>query len=313
MTADRSSGHSAAFFDRQRDYWWNEDFLELVVSRLGLRPTRSLLDVGCGLGHWSRALTRRAPGSDRERRRRPGAGLGQTGGPRRKPTRCDGNRAPGSGRAASLSGWTLRSGHVPDRPHPRGRRRGRAPRDVPGGSPRRDGARTNNLAGQVVRTSVSAQSGPRALASALAFYATCEAGRPLSARATTLSEICFRSTSPRLGSASSLATSRTRHPRCGHPIPPPTRPPQPRPARLRCQMSDGSGPVIRRAGTSLRAGGGLRVLGCLVRKVGGDGGRGVRDPQRRSLDRWRQRYVPACGEEAVAAIVGLTCFDGHVR
>jgi hypothetical protein len=38
-------------------------------------------------------------------------------------------------------------------------------------------AEPNNLAGQVVRTSASAQSGPRALASALAFYAACEAGK----------------------------------------------------------------------------------------------------------------------------------------
>ena len=137
--------------------------------------------------------------------------------------------------------------------------------------------------------------------------------RPLSARGTTLPAISCPGTSPRLGSPSWPAISPTRHLHSGRPTPLPRRPRWPRPALRRCPMSDGSGPVIRRAGTSLRAGGGLRVLGCLVRKVGGDGGRGVRDPQRRSLDRWRQRDVPACGEEAVAAIVGLTCFDGHVR
>jgi SAM-dependent methyltransferase len=38
-------------------------------------------------------------------------------------------------------------------------------------------AEPNNLAGQVVRTSVSVQSDARALASALTFYATCEAGK----------------------------------------------------------------------------------------------------------------------------------------
>ena len=148
------------------------------------RPSVSLtpaLAAGRGLrvGALVSGVDPRTPGTDRECRRRPGAGLGQTGGPRRRPSRYDGNRAPGSGRAASLSRWSLRSGHVPDRPHPRGRRGGRAARDVPGGSP--GGmvlvAEPNNLAGQVVRTSASAQSGPRALASALAFYAACEAGK----------------------------------------------------------------------------------------------------------------------------------------
>ena len=61
MTTEGASGHSAPFFGAQRDFWWNEDFLGLVVDRLGLAGTRSVLDVGCGLGHWSRVLTRVLP------------------------------------------------------------------------------------------------------------------------------------------------------------------------------------------------------------------------------------------------------------
>ena len=38
-------------------------------------------------------------------------------------------------------------------------------------------AEPNNLAGQLVRTSVSAKSDPEALASSVHFYATCEAGK----------------------------------------------------------------------------------------------------------------------------------------
>jgi SAM-dependent methyltransferase len=48
--------HSAAYFDEQRDFWWNLDFLGLVAARLDLAQTRSVLDVGAGLGHWGRTL-----------------------------------------------------------------------------------------------------------------------------------------------------------------------------------------------------------------------------------------------------------------
>ena len=48
--------HSAEYFGEQRDFWWNRDFLELMAKRLGLSEVRSVLDVGCGVGHWGRAL-----------------------------------------------------------------------------------------------------------------------------------------------------------------------------------------------------------------------------------------------------------------
>jgi ubiquinone/menaquinone biosynthesis C-methylase UbiE len=52
----RDKLHSAEFFGPDRDFWWNHDHLELVASRLGLEAVRSVLDVGCGVGHWGRLL-----------------------------------------------------------------------------------------------------------------------------------------------------------------------------------------------------------------------------------------------------------------
>jgi len=48
--------HSAAYFDDQRDHWWNRDFLVLMGRRLRLDRVHTVLDVGCGMGHWGRAL-----------------------------------------------------------------------------------------------------------------------------------------------------------------------------------------------------------------------------------------------------------------
>ena len=64
--------HSALYFDDQRDFWWNRDFLELMGQRLRLDNVRRVLDVGCGMGHWGRALALTLPrdaqviGIDRE-------------------------------------------------------------------------------------------------------------------------------------------------------------------------------------------------------------------------------------------------------
>jgi ubiquinone/menaquinone biosynthesis C-methylase UbiE len=48
--------HSAVFFNPQRDFWWNADYLQLLAGRLGLGDVRSVLDVGAGVGHWGLAL-----------------------------------------------------------------------------------------------------------------------------------------------------------------------------------------------------------------------------------------------------------------
>ncbi|MDX5347282.1 MAG: methyltransferase domain-containing protein [Hymenobacteraceae bacterium] len=49
-------GHSEDYFGEYRNFWWNKGFLDLVAKRLELQQYHSLLDVGCGMCHWSRAL-----------------------------------------------------------------------------------------------------------------------------------------------------------------------------------------------------------------------------------------------------------------
>lgn len=48
--------HSAAFFNPQRDFWWNADYLQLLAARFELGGVRSALDVGAGVGHWGTLL-----------------------------------------------------------------------------------------------------------------------------------------------------------------------------------------------------------------------------------------------------------------
>lgn len=45
-----------AFEGGYRDLWWDPDFLALTAHRWGLGARGSLLDVGCGAGHWGLTL-----------------------------------------------------------------------------------------------------------------------------------------------------------------------------------------------------------------------------------------------------------------
>jgi len=64
--------HSAESFGDTRDHWWNEDFLRFLASKWDTGTIRSVLDVGCGVGHWGRLLLQMLPtdcsiiGVDRE-------------------------------------------------------------------------------------------------------------------------------------------------------------------------------------------------------------------------------------------------------
>jgi ubiquinone/menaquinone biosynthesis C-methylase UbiE len=48
--------HSEIYFNELRDYWWNQDFLQLMAQRWDFKNVESILDVGCGQGHWGRLL-----------------------------------------------------------------------------------------------------------------------------------------------------------------------------------------------------------------------------------------------------------------
>ena len=51
-----NKGHSEDYFGDYRNFWWNKGFLELTAKRLKLQKIHSMLDVGCGQGHWTRIL-----------------------------------------------------------------------------------------------------------------------------------------------------------------------------------------------------------------------------------------------------------------
>lgn len=57
--------HSAQYFGDYRDYWWNLDFIKLMGERLNFNNIKSVLDVGCGIGHWGQLLASALPQNTR--------------------------------------------------------------------------------------------------------------------------------------------------------------------------------------------------------------------------------------------------------
>ncbi len=55
------TAHSAEYFGDTRDHWWNEDYLRFLAGHWDVARVRTVLDVGCGVGHWSRLLARVLP------------------------------------------------------------------------------------------------------------------------------------------------------------------------------------------------------------------------------------------------------------
>ncbi len=82
--------HSAEYFGEPRDFWWHDDFIALMAKRWRLGDAHRVLEIGSGVGHWSRTLEPHLPpdvdfiGLEREpkwvaeaTRRAKEAGLGQ--------------------------------------------------------------------------------------------------------------------------------------------------------------------------------------------------------------------------------------------
>lgn len=63
--AQDARARSREWFRGERELWWNADFLRLMATRWRLVRARRVLDVGCGQGHWGRALMPHLPASAR--------------------------------------------------------------------------------------------------------------------------------------------------------------------------------------------------------------------------------------------------------
>ncbi|WP_461489980.1 methyltransferase domain-containing protein [Pontibacter sp. HJ8] len=50
MEEQEDKRHSEDHLGPAREYWWNEDYLELLARRLNLEYCQSLVDIGCGKG-----------------------------------------------------------------------------------------------------------------------------------------------------------------------------------------------------------------------------------------------------------------------
>lgn len=53
---NKNKAHSEEYFTDSRNFWWNQDFLELLSKRCRFNTVHKVLDVGAGQGHWTQAL-----------------------------------------------------------------------------------------------------------------------------------------------------------------------------------------------------------------------------------------------------------------
>jgi SAM-dependent methyltransferase len=151
-----------------------------MVARLGLGAVRSVLDVGCGLGHWSRELAQVLPqvteitGVDPDASWVKQARLtdGEESAAKASVVQGRGENLPFADGQFDLVTCQTVLIHVPDVVAVL-REMGRVVR--PGGTVLL--AEPNNLAGQLVRTGGVEPGDAKALMSAHVFYATCEAGK----------------------------------------------------------------------------------------------------------------------------------------
>ena len=177
---DNKKPHSAEYFGEQRDFWWNPDFVALMAERWKLSEARSILDAGCGIGHWGRVLAPFLPpdaslvGVDREPESvAKAAEIAKAKGLNRFSYRTgDANSLPfGDAEFDVVTCQTLLI-HVPD---PRATIREFVRVLKPGGLLAL--AEPNNLANSLVRDSESFDGDIGVLMDAVRFQALCERGK----------------------------------------------------------------------------------------------------------------------------------------
>jgi len=55
---EEKKAHSIDHLGEAREYWWNEDFLELLSKRLSLSTCKTVADIGCGTGSMTMHLAK---------------------------------------------------------------------------------------------------------------------------------------------------------------------------------------------------------------------------------------------------------------
>jgi SAM-dependent methyltransferase len=177
-----SEPHSAYWLRQEfRNQWWDRDQLALALSRIDVQPASSVLDVGCGVGHWTFLLGSVLPsdstlqGLDRELEwvhaaRRRAAELGLADRARFDPG--DAGSLPFEDASFDLVTCQTLLMHLPD---PQAAIQEMVRVTKPGGVVL--ASEPNNLIVPLVLTSVSASRSVDQLLDTVRFAATCERGK----------------------------------------------------------------------------------------------------------------------------------------